>query len=148
MKEFKDYNELLEEELRLKGEITSSRQKIDEHFSLQFQAKNLVSTIKNAFSGSSSSESEYLTNEFVETDPNKAKEEVIQLLTDITYEAISIALLRKPKNPKSFFNKSSVVSLKIVLKSIFDQYYYNNKEKITETISNIVNKGINIIKKR
>lgn len=143
MKEFKNYNELLKEESRLKGEIMVSRQKIGNQFSISHQAKNLFDGIKGVFSKDSSSPDGSLSHGFVETDTNKAKEEVVQLLIDLTYEAVAIALLRKPSNPKSFFNKSAAVSLKIVLKSILDQYYYNNKEKIAKTASNVVQKVVN-----
>lgn len=145
----KNYSDLLKEETRIKLEIESSETKIEESFKIDLSPKSIFGFVRNIlpFNFGSTNKNESLdlhTTDSDETsfhDNDSKSEPFVNLALDLAYESLSLLLLRKSSKEKEDSYSRTSTTIKLLLKSIVDKYYYEHREVLGQMLSNLVEKG-------
>lgn len=134
MRTINSYKDLLLEEERIKREIELTKEIIEVNAKSYIQPKNLFSFLESKVE---KAENHQFTGEF------EFKKYLVGLSLDFIYDKAGNKILAIPEQETA----QAGVNWKVIAKSLLDRLYINNKVAITDAVSNLVDKGIEKIKK-
>lgn len=143
---FTSYQELLEEEERLQSVVDEANIRVENHFKLDLRPTKLIGLLKgfSPFSklGKQSSSVLGFLNLDSKEEENKGNNNLIELSLDLAYQSIGLIFIKKTQKDKLNSQESSAkTSIKLILKSIADNLYFQNKEKIVSAVNQLINKN-------
>jgi|SRR5690554_813139 len=143
---FTSYQELLEEEERLQSVVDEANIRVENHFKLDLRPTKLIGLLKgfSPFSklGKQSSNVLGFLNLDSKEEENKGNNNLIELSLDLAYQSIGLMFIKKTQKDKLNSEESSAkTSIKLILKSIADNLYFQNKEKIVSAVNQLINKN-------
>lgn len=144
---FTSYKELLEEEARLKDIVKEANVKVENRFNLDFKPMKILGLLKglspfNKGSNLSSSGLGFSNLNTEEGDNEENKSSLIELSLDLAYQSVGLLFIkRSQKNKLNSEESSAKTSIKLILKSIVDNIYFQNKGTIVSALTQLINRS-------
>jgi len=121
-----NYHDLSKEEERLKKEIRDAERKIDDAFEVNISPQNISEYIKSFIPFTFGDKSLDKNTSRIEN-TSQEKDGFIDLTIDLAYESLALLLFKKSTKK---YEDSPFKSIPVILKSLTDKLYYQNKVMI------------------
>lgn len=121
-----NYHDLSKEEERLKKEIRDAERKIDNAFEVNISPQNISEYIKSFIPFTFGDKSLDKNTSRIEN-TSQEKDGFIDLTIDLAYESLALLLFKKSTKK---YEDSPFNSIPVILKSLTDKLYYQNKAMI------------------
>lgn len=121
-----NYHDLSKEEERLKKEIRDAERKIDDAFEVNISPQNISEYIKSFIPFTFGDKSLDKNTSRIEN-TSQEKDGFIDLTIDLAYESLALLLFKKSTKK---YKDSPFKSIPVILKSLTDKLYYQNKAMI------------------
>jgi|SRR5690554_4601475 len=149
--QIKNYSDLLAEETKITQEIQEVERKIEESFEIDIRPKKIMEYVKSfiPFSFDAKTKTENKTAAFIE-DSTEQKDDFFSLAIDLAYESISLLLFKRfsKETDESTATSKTSTSIQLILKSMTDTLYYENKAAIKRVLTNLLERSQKMMNKK